>query len=137
MKTFKIFAVAFACLAVSGCAGASYVMNEYDGIKPVDVKMPDDTYQIFDKPNAQKAMITPSMATAVEIGAMRGLTWGIGDFDVPKPRFEAAVVQFLANGGRKCEIKDGYKVLDIQWEFRYSCALETPPALPLPMKPVE
>lgn len=132
MKKLLIAAI---CLPLAGCAGASYVMDEYKGIDPVDVKMPDDTYRIFDKPNAQKVMITPSMETAVEIGAMRGLTWGIGDFDVPKPRFEAAVSKFLSEAGRKCEIKDGYKVLDIQWEFRYSCALEVPTVMP--MRPVQ
>jgi hypothetical protein len=38
------------CAALGGCALINYIIEEYHGIPVQEVKMPDDTYRIFDKP---------------------------------------------------------------------------------------
>lgn len=111
------------CAALGGCASVNYIMEEYQGIPIVEVKMPDDTYRIFDKPAQSKLMVTPSMASAAGQGFVRGLTLGTAPTDGPKPLFEAAALQFLAENGRPgCRVVDAYLLARPQWEIKYDCS---------------
>lgn len=129
------FVVVVSCgLALTGCGGGvQYAMQEYTGVevKPWDVPG-EDTYRVFDKPAANKLMITPSIGKAMGAGAAQGLTFGGADaMDMigPKPMFEKAALGYLANTGRTCRIVDGYIVARPQWEFKYDCSIPPPAAV--------
>lgn len=117
-------------VTLGGCAGASYAVNEYSGITPVSFDAGDDAYRIFDKPSANKLMITPSIGRAMAMGAGSGVTWGAADTSIPKPVYERAALGYLSSTGRQCRIVDGYSVIHPQWEFKYDCGLPVANAMP-------
>lgn len=118
----RILGIAALCAALGGCASVNYIVKEYDGVKVVEVKMPDDTYRVFDKPDQSKLMITSSLGSAAGQGFVKGLTLGAIPTDTPKPLFEAAASQFLQESGRSsCRIIDAYLLAQPQWEVKYDC----------------
>ncbi len=121
---------------LGGCASVNYIMNEYQGISAQEVKMPDDTYRIFDKPAASKLMVTSSLSSAAGQGFVRGLTLGAVQTDSPKPLFEAAALQFLTENGRpSCRVIDAYLLVRPQWEVKYDCTPLPVPETPAPARP--
>lgn len=131
LKKMRVVMLFVAAVTLPGCgAGVQYAIDEYSGISVVEYEVIDeDAYRIFDKPSANKLMITPSLGRAAGAGMLQGLTFGGADaMDTlgPKPKFEAAALGYLASTGRKCRILDGYIVARPQWEFKYDCSL--PPA---------
>lgn len=133
MRRLSVVACA---LALAGCAGVSYVMKEYSGISPKPFEIEgEDIYRVFDRPEANKLMITPSFGKAAGAGALQGLTFGgvdAMDSIGPKPMFEHAALAYLKSTGRQCRVLDGYLVIRPQWEFKYDCSL---PALAAPKRP--
>jgi len=120
------FAAVIACAsALAGCgAGVQYIMDEYKGVEVQNFEVPnEDIYRIFDKPLANKLMITPSLGSTVAMGVVSGATFGAARADGPKPVLERASLGFLASTGRKCRIIDGYLLARPQWEFKYDCSL--------------
>ena len=109
------------CTSLTAGASMSYVLEHYSGVEVQKIQMIDDEYRLFDKPLDGRIMVTSSIGAAVGQGAASGLTLGTLKTSPPKPRFQAAVESFLASTGRKCEIIDGYLVIEPQWEFRYRC----------------
>jgi hypothetical protein len=72
-------------------------------------------------------MVTSSLASAAGQGFVRGLTLGTAPTDGPKPLFEAAALQFLAENGRPgCRVVDSYLLARPQWEMTCDCS---PPAI--------
>jgi hypothetical protein len=122
-----------AALMLSGCASANYVMSEYSGVQLKHFEMAEgQTYRVFDKPEANKLMITPSLDRAAGAGFVSGLTFGAvpaQDNLGPKPEYERASLAYLASTGRTCRLIDGYIVIQGQWEFKYDCS--PPPAPPI------
>jgi hypothetical protein len=118
-------------VALGGCASVNYILQEYQGVPVQEVKMPDDTYRIFDKPAVNKLMVTSSLSSAAGQGFVKGLTFGAVPTDAPKPLFEAASLQFLGESGRPgCRIIDAYILAQPQWEVKYDCS--PPPLAALP-----
>lgn len=108
---------------LSGCASINYIVNEYRGIEVREVKMPDDTYRVFDKPAESKMMVTSSLGSAAGQGFAKGLTFGAAQTEPPKPLFEAAALQFLTDSGRPgCRVLDAYLLASPQWEVKYDCS---------------
>jgi hypothetical protein len=122
---------------LSGCAGVSYILENYEGVPVKNFEHRGSEFRIFDLPNQQKLMITPSIMDAAASGIVPGLTLGLVRDTTPKPIFQDATVAYLASEGRKCTVTDGYILIEPQWEFRYSCALDVPPVIPPPAKPAE
>jgi hypothetical protein len=131
---FKIFVLAAASAALSGCAGASYAINEYSGVDVVSFQMPEDTYRVYDKPSQNKLMITPSIGAAALQGAGNGLLLNSVDNTPPKPMFERAAAEYLRSTGRQnCRIVDSYIILKPQYEVKYDCTPILAQAVP-PLK---
>jgi hypothetical protein len=119
----RIFCIAALCAALGGCAGVSYAIDEYSGVEVKNIQMPDDNYRVFDKPAQNKMMVTPSLGAAFAQGAGQGLLLNAVDNTTPKPRFDAAALQYLENTGRQgCRIVDSYVVVKPQFEIKYDCA---------------
>lgn len=118
MKALLILPV----LILTGCAGYGYALKHYSDVPLVKHETADGTYRIFDKPHANRMMITPTIGSSIGGGLARGLTLGAVDASGPKPIFQDAALSYLAKTGRDCRILDGYVVVDPQWEFTYECA---------------
>lgn len=124
------------CLALAGCASVNYIIDEYRGVPVMEVKMPDDTYRVFDKPAQNKMMVTSSLSSAAGQGFARGLTFGAAPTDPPKPLFEAAALQFLNENGRAgCRVVDAYLLARPQWEVKYDCTPVVVAPAPLTSQP--
>jgi hypothetical protein len=135
--TMRNLGIVALCTALGGCASINYIMQEYQGVPVAEVTMPDDTYRIFDKPAANKLMVTSSLASAAGQGFVRGLTLGTAPTDGPKPLFEAAALQFLDESGRHgCRVVDAYLLARPQWEVKYDCSPAQVPSPPLSARPL-
>jgi len=121
-KALSISALILICALVAGCAGVGYILDNYSGVDPVSVFMPDDTYRVFEHRTDNRVMITPSLGAAGGAGFARGLTFGAINGVAPKPLFEAAVRNYLDKTSRQhCAITDGYILADPQYEFKFEC----------------
>lgn len=118
----RILCIAALCAVLGGCAGVSYAIDEYSGVEVKNIQMPDDNYRVFDKPAQNKMMVTPSLAASAGQGFASGLLLNAVDNTPPKPRFDAAALQYLENTGRQgCRIVDSYVVVKPQFEIKYDC----------------
>lgn len=109
-------------LLLTGCAGMSYAMTEYSGVKVNEIETKHDKYRIFDKPEQGKMMVTSSIGHSMGQGLAKGITLNSVDSTPPKPLFQEAARAWLDQTGRKkCKITDGYLIISPQFEFTYSC----------------
>lgn len=109
-------------LLLAGCSGMSYAISTYSKIDVKTVKMADDEYRIFDRPDLGKMMVTSSIGAAMGQGVGKGLLLMTVDTTPPKPMFQAAARQWLDETGRtNCKITDGYLIISPQFEFTYEC----------------
>jgi hypothetical protein len=114
---------------LSGCAGLDKAL-QYE-TTTYYVQMPDDRYRIFEHPQRDRIMTTPSIGTAVAVGAASGLTLGIAEIDPPELRHEKAARAYLDQTNRgHCRIVSGYLVVRPQYEFRFDCTGAPPAASP-------
>ena len=122
MDARKALMVTALALGLGGCAGMQHAMEHYGSITPVEVTMPDDTYRVFDKPSDTRIMVTSSLNSAAQQGALKGFTLGIADTTPPQMRFQAAAEKYLKDRGRGgCRITSGVLLVQPQYEFRYAC----------------
>lgn len=99
-------------------------VQEYSFVKVEYVTMPDDTYRVFDKPDANKMLVSSSIASATAQSFRSNIM--LKDDTPPKTSFEAAAIAYLSNSGRNgCRVTDSYLLIAPQYEVKYDC---TPPA---------
>lgn len=111
-----IFAVSLA-----GCSsGIGYVASNYGMALPTGVTTRADSWWVFDKPPEGKILVQRNPAGAAGEGFGAGFI-GKQNAAAPKPLYQEAAEQHLAQDGRRCRIKDGYVVADVSWEFAYEC----------------
>jgi hypothetical protein len=109
-------------LGLSGCSSISYIVDNYGGVQPVGVPMPDDRYRVFEHRTENRLMVTTSIGRAATDGQVRGLTLGIVNVQAPKPLFQSSAERYLLDTGRKhCKITDGYELVLTQYEFKFAC----------------
>lgn len=86
------------------------------------VKMPDETYRLYDHPTDNTLIVSPSIGRAIGIGIAQGATLGMADAMTPEQKMEAAARQHLANTGRSnCTITSGYLLVKPLYEFSFTC----------------
>lgn len=109
-------------VALSGCAGANYAMQNYS---KVDVKSftssSGSTFRIYDKPLENRMMITPSIAASFGGGAVKGATFGAYNPSNSEVVYRDAAEQYLKSTGRTCSARDVSLIFDPQYEIRYEC----------------
>ena len=120
-------------LGLAGCGGLTYAMSNYGSTEKTEFYFEDsgvaDTYRIFDRPEAAKLMITPSLRAAAALGVGRGLTFGASaGTDIPIPVYRKATIAYLASTGRSCEITSFDRVAEPQYEAVYKCRGAAPGA---------
>lgn len=107
--------------ALTGCAGVQQAFT-YDINSKTFVQMPDDRYRIFEHPDGDKLMTTPSLGTSFSQGAATGATLGLVDRHTPQLQHQAAARKHLDDTGRAhCEIVSGKELVKTQFEFVFSC----------------
>ena len=111
-------------LLLSACAYPQYVNDEYRYIPLINFSHDNRSYRIFDKPSANKLIITPSLTMAMSDTVIRNATFGRYANPTPRDVLEAAVSAYLTTNGRKCQITDGSLIYDPQWEFAYTCEIK-------------
>jgi hypothetical protein len=116
----RALVVAGLALAVSGCAGFNYVMENYNGTPTQHFTSSAGVpYRIFDKPAESRLMITPSLVASGAYGTAKGLTLGV--VTPPTDQYRAAALEFLSSTGRNCVATSVEIVYDPQTEIRYQC----------------
>ena len=117
----RTVAIAATALLLCGCAGVNHA-QQYQGVEVERFAWDGSTWRIFDKPSEGRLMITPTILRSARAGFFSGLTFGALDTDIPKPRYQGAVVSWIETSGRSgCTVTDGYEVVRPQWEFTYRC----------------
>lgn len=113
-------------LALGGCVAGpavDYMRAEYTGIPVKLHTVGDDEYRVFDKPEANKLMITPSLSRAAGIGVVQGATYGASDQShFTKPWAEAAA-DYLSSTGRSCKVVSTELLMNPQYEVKYDCSV--------------
>lgn len=124
----KILAAAGVAATLSACATSESMsrMNTYKF--PVHhVKMPDDTYRVYEHKTDNSLMVAPSLGTTMAIGAAQGATLGLADTMTPEKRLEAAAQQHLTDTGRGgCKVTRGYLLQKPLFEFWFECPKVAP-----------
>lgn len=108
---------------LTGCAGASYAVQNYKGISPNSFQDPSTgrTFRVFDKPTENRMMITASFADAAKQGALKGITLGGADSRTPEIVYQNAAINYLKSVGRTCSATNTFVVMEPQYEVQYSC----------------
>lgn len=90
------------------------------------VRMDDDTYRVFEHPDGNKLMTTPSLGKSAGAGFVQGATLGLAQTLPHEQRHEAAARKHLDNTGREtCRITSGYEIIKGQYEFTLDCSNAT------------
>ena len=108
--------LALPVLLAAGCAGVSYVAENYSGVPRAQHVHQERTYLIFDKPAENRMLVFPGWGDSVAGGLTGGLA-GPGS----EVAFRAAAADFLDAQGRTCRVTDGAEVLENQYEIYYTC----------------
>jgi hypothetical protein len=114
--------VLLAALVLGGCANFEYANEQYGTTPHQMFEFNGSTYRVFDKTQASKLMITPTLGAAAGDGFVRGLTFGLYNPHPSEPVYHEAVGAYLASTGRTCTTDTGQLIVQPQWEFRYACA---------------
>jgi hypothetical protein len=119
----KLLAAAIIAATLQACATTESTSRMLTYKFPVhNVKMPDDTYRVYDHKTDNTLMVAPSLGTTMAIGAAQGATLGLADTMTPEQKLEAAAQQHLANTGRgACKITKGYLLHKPLYEFVFEC----------------
>lgn len=138
--------IAAGAIALTGCQGMKYAMDNYRDTKVQSyLFVPNDgkprysetaidsmghtrqvdramTYRIFDKPDENRLMITPSLGASAGMGFAKGLTFGAVSAGPSPAAMREAAGGFLASTGRTCTADQIDLVAEPQYEVRYTCS---------------
>jgi hypothetical protein len=114
-------AVLAGALALAGCktegdpsgeAISNFLVGEYANIEVVEFQLGGQIYRVFDKPSANKMIVTKTMGWIL----VNGSGW------TPKEPFQAAALQHLANTGRtSCRLTETSVIMGPKHEIKYDC----------------
>jgi hypothetical protein len=91
---------------------SNFLVGEYANIEVVELQLGAETYRVYDKPSANKMIITKPMGWVL----VHGSGW------TPKEPFEAAALQHLANTGRSsCRMTEASVIIGPKHEIKYDC----------------
>lgn len=122
MERTRKFLIFVSLLMVSACSGMGYAIENYSGVDVQRIQVNGESWRIFDKPNEDRLMITPSIGRAASAGAVQGATFGISDGGKDTmTEFEAAANAYIKSRNSKCEVSKGALVINTQYEFFYEC----------------
>lgn len=124
----RIAAIAAVTLALAGCSGMKYAMDNYSGVPVVNYHddVSGNDFRVFDKPAENRMMITLSIGGALLQGTMgsAGTT--------PEPIYENAAIGWLRSKGRYCTATKTFLVVEPQYEVDYDCSAKEDATQPSP-----
>ena len=115
-------------LFLTACGGRPGGLSDAMKYNPTvhHITMDDDTYRVFEHPEGDRLMTTPSIGTAAAGGLVQGATLGLARPMPIEERHEAAARRHLDQTGRAyCRIISGYEVIHTQYEFKLDCGAQT------------
>lgn len=110
----KIIAIV-SLLSLTACSGMSYALDNYSGVDVQKTSYMGQEFRVFDKPEEQRLMITPSVGRAITQGATFGAA------ATAEMTYQMAAQSFLDLSGRDCTVGDMKLVVQPQFETFYSC----------------
>ena len=113
--------LAVIAVGFTACSAPQRLGEEFRDIPRTDFAYRDNTYRIFDKPDAGKLAITPSISSAMGTSVLRSVTFGAYGESVRPEKVEAAVGAYLQKSGRTCTTNAATPLGGPQWEVGYSC----------------
>ncbi|TLD68296.1 hypothetical protein FEM03_23555 [Phragmitibacter flavus] len=116
---FKLLLILLACLPLTSCGGFKYAVQNYRGVKVQKHHGPDFEIRVFDKPEENRMMVTPTVGRAAKEGYISGATLGLASIENTKAGYQKQAQDFLDHNERKMEIYKGDLVVKPQWEFWY------------------
>lgn len=121
----RISAAAACAVALTGCTSLNRAM-EYDPTVH-RVQTEHGVFRVFDHPDENVIMTTPSVGESMAQGVVRGATFGIVSPATPEQQHEAAARKWLDETGREnCKIVSGYLLVKPQYEFTFECTAKEP-----------
>jgi hypothetical protein len=120
-------AIAAAAAILGGCntdgtnrstneAISNLLVGEYANIAVVELQLGAETFRVFDKPSANKMIVTKPMGWTL----LHGAGW------TPKEPFEVAAQQHLRNTGRgSCHVTEAGVIMGPKHEIKYECTPAT------------
>ncbi|NOT40574.1 MAG: hypothetical protein HOP13_08785 [Alphaproteobacteria bacterium] len=111
-------------LMLTACSAPQHIGDDYRDTPRTNFAFESNAYRIFDKPNAGKLVITPSVANAMSDSLIRNVTFGAYGNAAPQSSIEAAVAAYLASNGRECTTGSATLVRKPQWEVAYTCEIK-------------
>lgn len=122
MRMIMKFLVIGCALLVSACGGLGYALENYTGVSVQRIEANGEIWRIFDKPEEERLMITPSIGRAAAVGAAQGATLGLSDGGRDSfQEFKAAAQAYLESRTSGCTVTTGALVVSPQYEFFYEC----------------
>ena len=117
------------CFILGGCAGFSYAIENYKGIEPIAFQQQGESdalpsgkkWRIFNKPEENRLMITPTIGSSFGRGVAKGATFGIASVDPIVPTLENAAVEYLRTTGKECTPTKTFLIVKPQYEVQYHC----------------
>ncbi len=107
---------------LSGCAGISYVMDNYDSKKTDTVSAYGKNFNIWDVPEQRKMLVSATVGDALGIGVSKGITFGAGSSQQPERIYRLAAEKYLAGVYlQNCSIELIEFVVAPQYEVFYMC----------------
>lgn len=123
----RVYAAALAGLVLSGCAGVSYIGENFGSQDKQEIAMPDDTYWVFDKPGEMRMAISSSPGAAFATGTAQMMTLYTVNANPEAAKFEAAAAAFLEKSGRpECKPTASQFIVTPYYEVRYECVTAQP-----------
>ncbi|HBR41799.1 hypothetical protein [Sulfitobacter sp. UBA4523] len=113
-------AIASSLLLIAACGGVNEAITKYGSTKPVTYEIGEEKWRIFDQPENNRLMITPTVGASAGQGAVTGITYGLARNPYSqRETFEPPAAAYLST--RQCKITEGHLVVNTQFEFKYSC----------------
>lgn len=115
----KNYIACLSVIALASCAGINEAM-EYSGTPPVSHNINGEVWRIFDQPENNRLMITPSIGDSAASGAASGIALGLAvNPYTQRATFEPAVEAYLSERG--CKVTSAKLIIRPQFEFQYAC----------------
>ena len=118
MKRMSKFSLLGSAFLLSACGGVGYALENYTGVQVQRIEANAETWQILDKPEEGRMMITPSIGRAAAVGAAQGATFDLSDGGRDTfQEFRAVAATYLGNRDDRYSITNGALVVSPQYEF--------------------
>ena len=131
MPTKALWAAPIALMTLlGGCAAEHYISAGYATVPIQLVVLRQGKYEILDRPELGRLVISPSADRATQLAAVDGFIdkalglWPAATNSTTSPgsAYFDPLMEYFAQTRRSCRLIQGVPLVRPQWEFVYSCS---------------